>query len=1247
MKNAILKLKNFFRCDKEKRKKKDDKQNDTKPQLTVPESSALSPCLIEPYTTTEDNQTEENKGYIPVSLLMRAIEDDSIRNIAVTGNYGVGKSSVIKTAEKELQKHRFINISLASLLVSEHLREKKDSSVDTPSKPKAKVASEPRKKDDAPDNGASGDSNLKTIAESVTYKQIEYSILQQILYHDKPQSTPKSRIKRIHRTEKKKPFVVAFLGILSVFSLFVLGDPELSSFSENFLLGEACDLWIVAAKWIALLSLVVVICVVCNYVGTHYNLMITHLGAKGVEMKFKDDLSVLNAYLDEIVYFFESTDYDVVVFEDLDRFEDREVIFYKLRELNTILNGSKSIGRKISFVYAVLDDLFDAEERVKFFDYIVTVIPVINSLNSYNKLKERIHSPELFEKLGQNELLVLCDYLYDMRLLLNVVNEFNQFIPLLVDAKEMSEKVLLGLVVYKNYIPSDFSKMYNRQGVVANAIENAGNYRKEIIRQKQNDIMSYSQGIEKLKADLKTKIISIRKSYLEGGASLMGFRVSSIRVDGKDYLIDRVAEDVRLFDLFRRGKAAYLANGRLYNTPEFSDIERNVSGNDTYDGIIKSNQADINGKIFDLQEKINQLKLEVEPFPNNVSLIYKTAPEQLDSELAQLKDETKRNLVKFLILNGYLDHHYQYYLSYFYPNSLKRGDNTFVMHASRYEENPYDIELENIGEVIKRFDVEDYASNLSLQNISLFREIFAKKQFKDYRQRVCQLVLKGKSLGFLSACYRSTPAISDEFYVMLLKMYDYWSEIETRSSEDQVLLIEIYIRYCDIREGKVNLAFREWLTNNFSFIDERSDVITTRRILELLNNCRPVFSSLSLKKVSDDVVKEIVEKKLYVFTRKNFGAVIKRYGFYDEYLSASYTSILKKKIAPLRIAVEGDWATALVSVFPETSKNEGDAAMLAILSQSNTHKNEVRTYLSKQRKRIRNADLISDENLWYAFYYCLVEPTWRNIYYYSVTKDLRLPKKMLGACLIETKVSDELSSAQEVELRNMIVFSNEVPFSCYEKLVPLFRTPFDSIPSGISAERMSLLVENNYLEMNESNYRIVKHNYPSLASAFLLNNMKTFITAPDMYDVGEDDVVYCLKRIESKAGRSAFVRAIKSKALHPTNALVALIVRRIIDNEIKVSDINPALLPAVISSAPSDKRVALGRRALLSIPYDADLTKAILKAMGGDIVKLNSSSASSTISYSRDVIMVINYLQSNGFIESSYRKGDKIVVEKR
>ena len=83
----------------------------------------------------------------------------------------------------------------------------------------------------------------------------------------------------------------------------------------------------------------------------------------------------------------------------------------------------------------------------------------------------------------RDELLNLCDYFQDMRLLLNIVNEFNQFVPLL-DSNEMSEKVLFGLIVYKNYVPSDFANIYNKSGVVASAIENVDKYAESIIHRK-------------------------------------------------------------------------------------------------------------------------------------------------------------------------------------------------------------------------------------------------------------------------------------------------------------------------------------------------------------------------------------------------------------------------------------------------------------------------------------------------------------------------------------------------------------------------------------------------------------------------------------------------------------------------------------------------------------------------------------------------------------------------------------------
>lgn len=48
------------------------KQRPKKPALSVPDARPLSPCIIHPCVGNADVK-EENKGYVPVSLLMRAI----------------------------------------------------------------------------------------------------------------------------------------------------------------------------------------------------------------------------------------------------------------------------------------------------------------------------------------------------------------------------------------------------------------------------------------------------------------------------------------------------------------------------------------------------------------------------------------------------------------------------------------------------------------------------------------------------------------------------------------------------------------------------------------------------------------------------------------------------------------------------------------------------------------------------------------------------------------------------------------------------------------------------------------------------------------------------------------------------------------------------------------------------------------------------------------------------------------------
>ncbi|MGP9598020.1 YobI family P-loop NTPase, partial [Psychrobacter sp. AOP29-E1-4] len=86
-----------------------------------------------------------------------------------------------------------------------------------------------------------------------------------------------------------------------------------------------------------------------------------------------------------ILYFFEATGKNVVIIEDLDRFNNNE-IFVRFRELNSMIN--KYCLNRVVFIYAIKDDMFTDTERSKFFDYIIPIIPIVNPTTAYDIVKK-------------------------------------------------------------------------------------------------------------------------------------------------------------------------------------------------------------------------------------------------------------------------------------------------------------------------------------------------------------------------------------------------------------------------------------------------------------------------------------------------------------------------------------------------------------------------------------------------------------------------------------------------------------------------------------------------------------------------------------------------------------------------------------------------------------------------------------------------------------------------------------------
>ncbi|WP_200216411.1 YobI family P-loop NTPase [Micromonospora coerulea] len=377
---------------------------------------------------TPQFQPEQHGEY--VARLTTALQDPDVRNIALTGRYGAGKSSALQAFSNQ-HTGRVLNLSLSTLGPSEEEK-------------------------------------------SIT-NRIEKELVKQLLHSQPQRALPRSHFRRIDKPDFRRAvaFATTQVAVVAVI-LFLLGRfPRLVGSTKD-------HPWPVRAGAVLLFGLLMVAVLTWIRQVVH-DRVVSSVSAAGATVALgAKEVSYFDKYLDEIVYFFESTKFDVVVFEDLDRFDDPH-IFEELRELNTLLNTSHaSRGRTIRFVYALKDSIFErlgndtrqlddgasAESvranRTKFFDLVVPVVPFITHRTSRDLLTKLLAGPALVS-VTPDLVDLVARHISDMRLLKNIRNEYAVFAARLITAKhgvpQLRADSVFAMMVYKNVHLADFEQV--------------------------------------------------------------------------------------------------------------------------------------------------------------------------------------------------------------------------------------------------------------------------------------------------------------------------------------------------------------------------------------------------------------------------------------------------------------------------------------------------------------------------------------------------------------------------------------------------------------------------------------------------------------------------------------------------------------------------------------------------------------------------------------------------------------------
>ena len=762
----------------------------------------------------------------PVTLeaLQFAIDKNSeVTNVAITGNYGAGKSSVVESFESKYTDKTFLHISLGQY-------------------------------DETIGSEKNGLNNRQI-------NTIEGKIINQLLHQINPNQIRKSIFKTLDAESQIKPFNISvYVGLVLLLSLYSLNISSWNGLIQDF----SWLSW--TTKPIISLLIVVILFVLIVY-GFYFLLklqkdfgFIKKLSLKAEKIEtdieiFSNDnskVSYFDRYLDDVLYLFKQSGANVIVFEDIERFNDSR-IFEKLKELNIIINRNRKANhkRKLVFFYLVKDDLFESQERTKFFDFIIPIVPVVTASNSHDILKKMLTEMWEYDSLDKTFLFNISLYLDDMRLINNICNEYLTYKETLSKLPLEREKIF-SMVVYKNIFPKDFSLLQRNQGYLYELL----NSKEIILKNRREELNSKIKELEK-------KIEKAEEEQLNDELELYGsiLKIPNgkevIKVNGKsqsqfpsylEFINDLLNEEntIIVFDNFY---SAYYNNGGQEVSldsifPEKKSPEFQVRLNNTK-----------NKKIIEkLKEEIKKINDELEKLDSyRLSDVYQYATD-IDDFKSDFTKEIRKNpqssIISFLIRNAYIDESYQDYLTHFYANTITVEEKEYLRNVISGRQNKHNISLKNFDEIFNYLELKNYKSS-NVLNYDLFRFLLYSNE---HNEKLKLIFYQDNILEFLLDFY-------NELFRLNVENKSFFSERDIR-----VFLRKWLHHNSDLFNEYINQEH-----SDFIYVDKRKLILSLMNLVDLSDCTKETKGQISkYLEMTQEVFLNIFHDNYCDFEKFNF-----------------------------------------------------------------------------------------------------------------------------------------------------------------------------------------------------------------------------------------------------------------------------------------------------------------------------------------------------------------------------------------
>lgn len=1014
-----------------------------------------------------------------ISVYEEAIEfvfdNSDVTNIAISGAYGAGKSSIIESYEKKHDDKNFLHISLAHF--------------------------EPTERNESED--------------SVKETTLEGKILNQLIHQIPVDRIPQTNFRVKKDVGRRNIIIITILLYVLLGSItFISMSNKIQNWVDALCDGRLKSLLAIFTNdftvFLAGIAFAgsVFICIY-NAVKVQKNKNLFHkvtVQGNTIEIFENKDESYFDKYLNEVLYLFEQVEADVIVFEDMDRFNSN-VIFERLREVNNLVNVhkynkfknkkrhkliNKIFRRKekqykpLRFFYLLKDDVFVTKDRTKFFDYIIPIVPVLDGTNSYDQFIRHLKQGNIFEKFDSTFLQRLALYIDDMRVLKNVYNEFLVYMYRLNNT-DLNWNKMLAIIVYKNIFPRDFCNLQLGKGYVHELFEQKENLSKETIGK-----------LEEEKQLIQEKITYINKENLTDVQELNDAYEAKYKRLPRDSWYNQLTQESR---------------------KEKDKLEKEKEKRiEVIDDRNKGMMTELEVELQDIEQRISATKTKLlsvlitRDNTDSIFMIKSINPIGEENQYNEIKGSDYLELLKFLISNGYIDETHNDYMTYFYEDSLSAHDKMFLRRITDKKGSDYEYSLKDVEKVLSSpvLRVVDFYEEETL-NFNLLKGLLVNQENPKYQKYLSALIKQmkdNKDTEFISKFYDSTQF--DKTFI--IKLNEQWTDFFSYIAVNKILPLKQIRGFsldslCLLDENKIqDINVEGCLTD---YISNQSDYLNIQNpdVAKIISQF--CILGVKLKKIeidtaNKDLIVGVYENNLYELTFENIKLMIKSmYGEYDSYNieHRNYTVIQGKSESPLAKYI----AENINRYANEYLKNcngyieDSEDVAIKFINDENVLGDIQEKYVNVLKTVISDISVIQNKKLWNEMLdKGIIKKTVPNIihYYTEYCCDSQLIK-FINECdagMDYSHIENEFGGEIAREFFDSVAVNNEIKTSRYQEILCNMGYGYDVYDAyDISDDKMEVLIKNDVIEMNNVGLEYIRNHYKKYTALYIDENIEAYL----------------------------------------------------------------------------------------------------------------------------------------------------------